>query len=263
MIDHSTNINVGHEKIIDLDADEQGNFIAFTNGNTVITNDTSFIIDKKLSFPIIRKLDAGTFLIADSRTYKTPNCHIYNFNGELITSFFIGDGIQDIIICNNRIIATYFDEGVFGSDGPNNDGLAIFDLKGQQIFGFNSNERQHAIHDCYCICRHTTNTVIFYAYSSFYMYELNVDTFSLKNFITSSKFEGASALSGMGDNIIFHASYNDKASFFNWHRYHNTVAKFGNYSSSLKGIGNGKFLAFGESGFTIIDALLSYYSNDF
>ena len=117
MTDRSININVGQDKILDLDADEQGQFIAFTNSKTVITNGTSLTIDKEIRFPIIRRLDLETFLIADSRTDKLPNGHIYDFNGQLIKSFLIGDGIQDIIIHNKRIVATYFDEGVYGEDG--------------------------------------------------------------------------------------------------------------------------------------------------
>ncbi len=116
MTDRSININVGQDKILDLDTDEQGQFIAFTNSKTVITNGTSLTIDKEIRFPIIRRLDLETFLIADCRTDKLPNGHIYDFNGQLIKSFLIGDGIQDIIIHNKRIVATYFDEGVYGED---------------------------------------------------------------------------------------------------------------------------------------------------
>jgi hypothetical protein len=255
MTDRSINIEVGQNKILDLDANEQGQFIAFTISRTVITNDTSLTIDKEFSFPIIRRLDSTTFLIADARTDKLSNGHIYNFNGQLIKSFLIGDAIQDIIVHNKKIIATYFDEGVFGDDGPNNDGLAIFDLLGQQLFGFNSSVEGFKIDDCYCICKHTSNTVLFYEYSDFKLCELNVDTFELTSFDTPNDFLGASAISSTTEKIIFHSSYDYKTSFFSWDKEKNEVVKFGNYSPLLKGIGNGKFLAFGDKGFTIINLL--------
>lgn len=255
MTDHSININVGQDKILDLDADEQGQFIAFTNSKTVITNGTSLTIDKEIRFPIIRRLDLETFLIADSRTDKLPNGHIYDFNGQLIKSFLIGDGIQDIIIHNKRIVATYFDEGVYGEDGPNNDGLAVFDLFGQQIFGINSSVEELGIDDCYCICKKNKKAVLFYAYSDFKVSELNLDRFEIASFDTPNDFSGASAISSTKDNIIFYSSYHDKTSFFNWDKDKNEVTKFGSYSPLLKGIGNGKFLAFGDSGFTIIDTV--------
>ena len=255
MTDRSINIEVGQSKILDLDSNEQGRFIAFTNSRTVITNDTSLTIEKEFRFPIIRRLDSTTFLIADTRTDKLPNGNIYNFNGQLIKSFLIGDGIQDIIVHDKRIVATYFDEGVFGDDGPNNDGLAIFDLLGHQLFGFNSSIRTIGIEDCYCICKHKPNTVLFYAYSDFKVYELNVDNFEFTSFDTPDDFSGASAISSTNDNIIFHSSYHEKTSFFSWDKDKNEVVKFSNYSPLLKGIGNGKFLAFGDSGFTIINSV--------
>lgn len=255
MTNLSININVGQDKILDLDANEQGQFIAFTNSKTVLTNNNSFTIDKEIRFPIIRRLDLNTFLIADSITNKLPNGHIFGFNGQLIKSFLIGDGIQDIVVHNNKIVATYFDEGVFGGGGPNNDGLTIFDLAGNQLFGFNSSVEDFGIDDCYCICKHKTDTVLFYAYSDFKLCELNIETFEFTSLDTPDDFSGASAISGTNDKIIFHSSYHEKTSFFSWDKNKNKVVKFGNYSPLLKGIGNGKFLAFGDNSFTIINSV--------
>ncbi|MFT3912105.1 MAG: hypothetical protein QM737_21950 [Ferruginibacter sp.] len=255
MIIHSININFLQGKILDLDADEQGQFIAFTDSGTVITHDKILAIDKEIRFPIIRRLDLDTFLIAESRTDKLPNGHIYNFNGQLLQSFLIGDGIQNIVVHNNKIVATYFDEGVFGDDGPNNDGLAIFDLTGHQLFGFNSTVEDFGIDDCYCICKHKTDTVLFYAYAEFKLCELNVDTFEFTSIDTLNDFAGASAISGTKDKIIFHSAYKDKTSFFSWDTNKNDVVKFGSYPPPLKGIGNGYFLSVGNNGFTIINSM--------
>ena len=106
MKDRSINIEVGQAKILDLDANEQEQFIAFTNSRTIITDDNSLTIEKEFRFPVIRRLDTETFLIVDSRTNKLPNAYIYDFNGQLIKSFLIGDGIQDIIVHNKKIVAT-------------------------------------------------------------------------------------------------------------------------------------------------------------
>jgi hypothetical protein len=84
MIEQTRYIDVGQGKILSLDTDDQGNFIAFTDTQKVITNDHSLIIDIKIHFPIIRRLNNETFLIADSRTKKHVNGYIYHFNGELV-----------------------------------------------------------------------------------------------------------------------------------------------------------------------------------
>lgn len=56
MIKHTTYIEVGNDKIINLDADDQGNFIAFTDKKAVLTKDHNLRIDLEIRFPIIRRL---------------------------------------------------------------------------------------------------------------------------------------------------------------------------------------------------------------
>lgn len=253
MTEQTTHIDVGQSKILNLDADDQGNFIAFTDNKTVIANDHNLKIEIDFRYPIIRRIDNETFFIADSRIEKGNNGYFFNFNGQLLKSFLAGDGIEDIVVLRNKIIISYFDEGVYGSDGPNGDGLAVFDFQGQQEFGVNSSARDMTISDCYCICKHGTNKVLFYAYTDLKVFELNLDTFKIKSFETPSDFSGTSAMSSTADKIIFHSSYHDKRSFFLWDRNRNEVIKFGDYSPGLTGIKNGKFLIYGDSGYTIIN----------
>lgn len=253
MTEQTTHINIGQSKILNLDADDQGNFIAFTDTKTVITNDHNLKINIEIRFPVIRRLNNETFLIADSRTDNNVNGYIYNFSGQLIKSFLAGDGIEDIVVQHDKIIITYFDEVVYGSDGPNGDGLAVFDFQGQQEFGVNSSVGDMVIADCYCICKHGTNRVLFYAYTDLKVFELNLDTFKIERFETPSDFSGTSAMSSTGDKIIFHSSYQDKRSFFSWDRNKNEVIKFGDYSPGLTGIKNGKFLIYGDNGYTIVN----------
>ncbi|ACU07064.1 hypothetical protein FIC_00609 [Flavobacteriaceae bacterium 3519-10] len=252
MTEQTTHIDVGQSKILNLDADDQGNFIAFTDTKTVITNEHNLKIDIEIRFPIIRRLNNETFLIADSRTDNSVNGYIYNFGGQLVKSFLVGDGIENIVVHRDKIVITYFDEGVLGDDGPNNDGLAVFNFSGGQIFGFNSSKIYGNILDCYCICMHGANEILFYAYTDLKVFELNLDTFKVESFETPNDFLGTSAISSTADKIIFHSSYDDKRSFFLWDRNKSEVIKFGDYSPRLTGIKNGKFLIYGDSGYTIV-----------
>jgi hypothetical protein len=253
MTEETTYIDVGQSKILNLDADDQGNFIAFTDNKMVITNDFNLKVDINIRFPIIRRLDGETFFIADSRTQKSDNGYIFNFNGKLIKSFLAGDGIEDIIVHRNKIVITYFDEGIYGNNEPSTDGLAVFNFEGQQEFGVNSSAGNMVIDDCYCICKHQINSVLFYAYSALKVFALNLDTFKIECFETPIDFLGASAMSSTADKIIFHSSYQDKRSFFLWDRNKKEVTKFGDYSLGLTGIKNGKFLIYGDSEYTIIN----------
>ena len=44
MTEQTTHIDVGQSKILNLDADDQGNFIAFTDNKTVVTNDHNLLL---------------------------------------------------------------------------------------------------------------------------------------------------------------------------------------------------------------------------
>ena len=255
MIEHIVQIDTGLHKIIDLDADEQGNYIALFNNGAIVTKEHRLQINMAFSFPFIRKLNSNKFLIVYGRTDGNNNAYMYDFSGQLIKSFLAGDGIQDIIIHRNKIIATYFDEGVYGIEGPNNDGLAVFNFNGIQEFGVNSSAADLIISDCYCICKHGADQVLFYSYTGLNIFELNLDTFKLECFEAPDNFSGASAISSIEENILLHSSYHDKRSFFLCDKKTNEVIKFGDYSPKLTGIGNGKFLSFGEKGYTIIDPL--------
>jgi hypothetical protein len=255
MTEQTEYLDVGSDKILDLDADAQGGFIAFVDSKTVITDDNRLTVDIDVRFPIIRRLKNDTFLIVDSRTDSSPNGHIYNFAGQKVNSFLVGDGVEDIVVHHGKIIATYFDEGVLGADGPNNDGVAVFDFEGNQLFGFNSSAVWGHILDCYCICKHGTNRVLFYAYTELKVYELNLDTMKAEVYDTPNDFSGTTAISSKGDKTILHSTYHDKESFFMWDRIKNEVKVIGSYTSKLKGIKNGKFLAFGDKGYTIVDPM--------
>lgn len=50
LIEHTIHIDIGQSKILNLDADEQRNFIAFTDTKTIITNDHNFKIDIEIRF---------------------------------------------------------------------------------------------------------------------------------------------------------------------------------------------------------------------
>lgn len=247
------NIDTGTAKILDLDADGQGLFIAFCDNGQVIANNKRVTIDSQIQYPIIRNLDGNKFLLSERRTEDNkPNAFIFDFTGQLLNSFIVGDGIQDVLVHNNKIIVTYIDEGVFGADGPNNSGVSIFNFYGKKEFGFNENVDGLHIYDCYCICKHGTDKVLFYAYDYSGVIELNLDTFEWQRIKTPTEIQGFSALTSKDDKIFFHSSYDDKHSFFEWHPPTMELKTIGTYSSELKGLDKGKFLAFGESGFTII-----------
>lgn len=255
MTEHTTYIKTGPGNILNLDADDQGNFIAFTDDKTVITQDHRLTLNIDIRFPIIRRLNSNTFLVADARTGSRVNAHIYDFSGQRLKSFLAGDAIADIVIQHNKIVITYFDEGIITGDGLCEEGLAVFDLEGDLEFGVNSSAGDMVITDCYCICKQGASQVLFYAYMDLKVFALDLSTFKIERFQTPDDFSGASALSTYQDKIVLHSSYDHKRLFFLWDRRQNKVLKFGDYPPGLRGLTNGKFLAHGNTGYTVVDPM--------
>lgn len=254
MRENEIHIDLDGEVIVDIDCSADNFYVAITNKGNVVTPFSKKGIERIFEFPIIRLVEEGKFLIADSRVFASiDNCFIYDFEGNILSKFYAGDGIQDIEIVKEKIIITYFDEGVYGAFGPNKGGLVVFNQKGDVTLNYNERHGYQIISDCYCICRHGANRVLFFPFNSFQLTELNLDNYEEKIFKTPKEFEGCKSLTSMEDAIIFHSPYNDKRALLKWKLEDNKIEKIGEYLEGIRGLKNGRFLSKGEKGFTIID----------
>src|SRR5690606_35076079 len=122
----TTNVELDDEVLVDIDVLIDNSYLLLTNKGRVVSPFHKIKILRTFKFPLIRRLTSDLFLIADSRTDKTDNCFIYDLQGNGLRQFYAGEGIQDIEVHRNRIIITYFDESIYGKQGPNNGGLVMF-----------------------------------------------------------------------------------------------------------------------------------------
>lgn len=137
-------------------------------------------IKNDFRFPIIRRINRDSILIANTRSKEDEkNVVIFNCNGELVDSFYIGDAINNIIIFDRKIVVSYFDEGVMTQKKHSKEGLAIFNKKGKMLWGFNSIS-EHQIWDCYQIVKTAENKVLFFGYGKSPICELNIDVFTIE-----------------------------------------------------------------------------------
>jgi len=247
-------INIEGEAAVDIDYTTDNYYVTITDKGNVITPYEKLEIEQSFDFPIIRTIDQEKFLVAGSRV-KNPgdNCFIYDDKGNILNKFFAGDGIQDIEVVKGKIIVSFFDEGVYGMRGPNNGGLVVFDQQGKIEFNFNENHGGQIISDCYCLCKHGPNRVLFFPYDSWTLTELDIDNYEEKEYATPGVFAGSSALTSTKDSVIFHSPYSDQRALLKWTIENNKVEKIGEYTEGIRGLKNGKFLSKGEKGFTIID----------
>ncbi|GAB3232344.1 hypothetical protein GCM10027346_19540 [Hymenobacter seoulensis] len=246
-------LNCGKAQIISLDADEYGNYIALLSTSEVQINDERIQLHEQFRHPRIRELNAELFLIVEGRLRTTDNAHIFDRAGRKLLTFNAGDAIADVLIQQGQIVISYFDEGI-GSKTPSRDGLAVFDFSGQQVFGYNSSQ-PYFILDCYCMTKQGKDTIMAYAYTDFHLIEVRLTDFRVIHHTTPADVAGAHAVTTSRGNIIFHSSYEEPARFFWWNKA-KKVTRFGHHEEmGLRGIGNGKFLAFDEAGFSIVDAM--------
>jgi hypothetical protein len=225
-------INLNGEALADIDCSAIDSFVGITDkNNNIVTQFNQFTINQEFKFPVIRQVNDALFLVAEARVDEpSDNCFLFDFKGNQRGQFFAGDGIQDIEIMRNNIIVSYFDEGVFGIDGPNSDGLSVFDLNGQAIFGYNQRNRGSIISDCYCMCKHSLNTMLFFPYTEFPLIELNVDTWQEKVHNVPEEVKGSNAITSVRGDVIFHAPYDDKRALFKWSVGEKRAKRFGEYT---------------------------------
>ncbi|MDR1289956.1 MAG: macro domain-containing protein [Planctomycetaceae bacterium] len=247
-----------------LDADGTGQFIALTVEGEVIARDFRTKLKRvrhraplEFRYPIIRIIDQNRFLVVNSRTSGKANGKIFDYDGNELDSFYLGDAIEDILVFPNKLVVMYHEEGIMGCGLPNSSGLAVLSLDGEQIWGFNDlvNEKKipeaALILDNVPLCKKGTNSVLFFAYyNSPQLAELNLDSFELKFFVIPERVHFADSFSPINDDeMIFHRHGSphfpepDSNKFFWWDRNTNDVEELPErVSGKLTGIDGGKFL---------------------
>jgi hypothetical protein len=239
-------------QILNLDADAYGHYIALLSNAEVWTPTWRLALPNTFEHPLIRELDEERFLIVEARRSARPNGHIFATSGQKLASFEAGDGIEDVLIQASRIVIAYFDEGVVGGKLPSRDGIAVFDFTGQQLFGFNASY-PIAILDCYCMCRQGRDSIVAYTYPDFPLWTIRLTDFRVSKQATPSDFEGAAVMTTYQEGLLFYSSYAEQTSFFWWDR-KEWVQRFPSTAQVLRGIGNGYFLTYATTSFTILAA---------
>ncbi|MFC4686530.1 hypothetical protein ACFO4P_06225 [Epilithonimonas pallida] len=246
------NLELKQENIKNIYTDSYGKFIAITSQNNLIGNDFKFELKNEFHFPIVRYLNNENLLIIDDNDQITNNAFILDFEGNIIKKFNAGIRIQDVIITKNKIVISYFDEGILGKNGPNNEGLTVFNFNGELRYGYKSSTGDNNLIDCYCLTNFGNKKVVFYGYTDFKLHELNLETYEVTSYETPKEFLGATSISSKNDNLIFHSSYEDKTSFYIWNLHANEVEKIESEEKKLIGTDNGSFFKFDKKHFTLI-----------
>jgi hypothetical protein len=239
--------------LIDIDIIEPNFWVGVTDFSDdrqrLIFNGNQITLPEKIMFPIVRFIDEETFLVAASRTGDEKNGWIIKTSGEVVTNFFLGDAIENIVITKDFIVVAYFDESAASGEG-----IEIFNFSGERLFGYLEFFGSEAVDvfDCYASTLVKDNKIIFCPYTEFPLVLFDVETKTQQIWQPPNEIAGSHAITKLGNKIYFHSPYQDEHGIYEWKIGSEEVKKIGSYSSQIRGLSKGRFLAKGNSGYTII-----------
>ena len=97
-------IELNQENIKNAFVDSFGVFILVSTQHNIIGNNFKFPFYKDLQFPICRINDSEKILIIDDNHKLNENAFLVNYSGKVLTKFYAGISIEDVIILKNKII---------------------------------------------------------------------------------------------------------------------------------------------------------------
>ena len=243
---------------VDLDVDAFGRWLAICKRGRnlmVATQGGEFEVPRRLDFPLVRWTGSGDVVVVDTRTNKgRANAFIFTPDGQEQAHFSVGDGVADVVAVGDRLVVTYFDEGIFGGVAPSEEGLCVFASDGRLEFGYQTGVRDPVdIADCYCVCPAGRHEVCFVPYTGFPVVRLNIQTRQQKVHDLPKHLAGVSPVAVSRDAFLLHAPYAAKTAMFIW-RPGEAGEQIGTHAGPLRGRANGALLSSGERGYTIVTA---------
>jgi hypothetical protein len=161
------------------------------------------------------------WLIVKSRTRSEQdrNARIYGNDGELQSTFHVGDGIEDVQTTESGDVwVSYFDEGVFGDLPLGSSGLVCFSLDGEVLFQFSGESRPvelRSVADCYALNVATSEDVWFCFYESFPLVHLRSK--AIAGHWCDNPVKGSHAFAVAGERALFAGGYKEKGRTFLLH----------------------------------------------
>ncbi len=155
-------------------------------------------------------LGARASLYKDGTTDK--NAIIIDATGNIIRTMCLGDGIQDCLVdSQNRIITSYFDEGIFGNNGWSRpigeSGIIQWSETGDILW----KNWRYDICDCCAMNLDSNDNLWFYYYTNFDLVKTDYTT----DIVYTPKIEGSSGflLNRQQNAILFDQGYNHHGKF--------------------------------------------------
>lgn len=137
----------------------------------------------------IKLLTEDTFLIVDQEIEDTDNCWIYNNEGVLLNSFYVGS-IKAIVTTKKHIIVSYGVASLDSNSKFGNSQIVLFDFLGNIIFQYISERYRTKISflEVLCFLKKDEQTIFFIAFGLNSTKDLPIIQFDLEDFSTTVLF---------------------------------------------------------------------------
>ena len=122
--------------LVDLDIDRDSRWVAVCGEpqrpTHVVCDGVALPLSISCQYPIVRLLDDGRAVLIGSRSRgREKNGWVLGRDGSIERSFRAGDAVEDLVVCGDRLVVTYFDEALVSPDGLF--GVAVLDFAGARI----------------------------------------------------------------------------------------------------------------------------------
>jgi len=143
------------------------------------------------------------------------NAKVFDVQGRTVREFLIGDGIQNVQVTEEGTIWTsYFDEGVFGSNGWDKrigeHGLVAWDEYGHKRY----EDQISYIADCYALNAVNEKEVWFYYYTDFLLGCVSDGADQAKVSFINPHISGSSGFCTDGKHFLFDGGYRKTRTYF-------------------------------------------------
>jgi hypothetical protein len=243
--------------LLDLDPLPNGRWLGLAetpNGQELLFDGSAVPVPRRCAFPIARWLGNHAAVLLDARTEgpDVENAWVLDRQSGVLAAFAAGDGIQDVLATSDHIVVTYFDEGVFGSPGPNREGIAVFSTQGELEMSYASDIGNPDIADCYCASWASRNEFVFVPYTEFPFVRFDLDTRRPTLIELPKPLHGASAVTVRGDEAVFWSSYDHPGEILRWTIGSREYTTLGAHAGPLRGLRGGTMVAVRSAGYSLL-----------
>jgi hypothetical protein len=226
-----------------------------TSNDQLVTASGSMKTPLECRNPVLATAQESHLVLADSHGGIAA---VIDLHGNVAARFEAGDCIEQVLCNSERIVLTYFDQGVFSGRSPSDEGVAIFSPSGDFITGFHSKFgwKPVGIADCYCACLDPLGRLLFSPYTDFPLVRWDVTTGEMSLWELPEELHACGALSATESHAYFWAPQNEKT---------NRIFRFDLESGQITVAGElapprhrqplpeGRFLAWDNTSYLIVD----------